>query len=1279
MSTNRIPLRTHQPPPAGGRSSLRRPAQTVVWLLFAAVAITGLLSSGSLGSSAPAQTTVSVSAATDKGGASTDLVQPANLASPELSKYGIGQDGKGNTVVLNPDAPLELLPAYRWRDDVNLASDLGWRDIPSSVGSGIGGGLFLLAGFLWSALLLVMRFGLTTDLVTTAASSINEGFAGLAKSIGTSGVLAVVAVMVLVSAIGAFFRANLPKALVIIVMFAVPVGALQVLSTTASHAGPPLAYSPAGLAMTGSNTINTVGEKLATGFNTTNKLASGARTGQYSGNANAANCDYYTARLYATYAAASTAGGKSGLEGSLWAKKGGDLTAEEMKGQLTANSGLATVSYLWEKAFLSNWQTAQFGSVEEGQLMACHRLELNNNTPANEQFLIAAGNSTQTGPARESDTIQSGPYQGFTRGPFLPTAEEKDGGQVAMYLWAACADNHGAKARAGWKDVSGDATMQVKDGGADAVCQGWRTSLAPPKDAKSAYEWVMGKIGLSGLTDGPGGKGKRPLDFADPGALARATTASGNAGAEQVQSLQHVEQSVRGYWGLNPGQRAVSGLIALVTSGFYLWALGAMAVGAIVAQVGLVVMLVAFPVTLLLLALPGEGKRGRHPAGLRMLRLTGGFMAAKLVLIFSMTLLIQLIALLEDLVGSSNPIISAMLPIGALFGLRAILKSIGLGDITKLGGALAMSGAGGALMAGDKKTAGMIQRGVDPKRQAQNLRDWSNNTLAGRTTQRLAKFGTRAAVGAIGKTKDAGGRLGDFAAAERERRKQNVLEQAAAGNPAAQRNLERMNAAQKRRDALTGAAGELFGYRDPVTGERISGNALQRLGSLAALTSGLSEDNVLRRFAMSNKATADRARVLKEQHELARGLHAARSGQVDPNRRRELAADFWAGQLLGTAKAVTGSDVDITAPGALGKLRMGAANEDFNKAQLALSAGCDPDMIISSAIGAPMLVATTHAKGRVIPKLSTEEGTIEHAKSGLNYLPKELTERRLGESDEHYHSRLVVTMRATGCMDANGNLSDTLTAHGVDTSTVEGRAEVLKASRGESSRLDDIKIEVSADMRKQIEDGIRSLGIPFQSESRSAEQVKTRTAHASELARQTADVYAESVSSVGQMRGALSQLSSGNQSQAQHAIDEIVRQASQYADQAVPQMHEYLTEMRGLAALNANPGNESAALKDIARQLDEAQDRATAQARRIHELSGRAKLAPGPQAADAAKALVEEVESILRDLDTAYTAADQSVKESAQRAYSSLEQARSRQHQKQLRGASFAGAASPVS
>jgi len=82
--------------------------------------------------------------------------------------------------------------------------------------------------------------------------------------------------------------------------------------------------------------------------------------------------------------------------------------------------------------------------------------------------------------------------------------------------------------------------------------------------------------------------------------------------------------------------------------------LGLVSLGAVVAQVGLVLLLIWLPVTLFIIAVPFKTRDGdgKSVLGMKLLKLTFGFMTSKFILLLTMLLIIQASTIVSNIIDS---------------------------------------------------------------------------------------------------------------------------------------------------------------------------------------------------------------------------------------------------------------------------------------------------------------------------------------------------------------------------------------------------------------------------------------------------------------------------------------------------------------------------------------------------------------------------------------------------------------------------------------------------
>lgn len=165
------------------------------------------------------------------------------------------------------------------------------------------------------------------------------------------------------------------------------------------------------------------------------------------------------------------------------------------------------------------------------------------------------------------------------------------------------------------------------------------------------------------------------------------------------------------YYGNNTSDRFVQGAISFIVSAIFLFTLGLVGLGMIVAQFMLLVLLMVFPVTLILLGM-------QAPQGMRLLKLTGTTAVSKFMFSMLITFLTELILLgqrvaanIGDGRGTFNQLLYGLMPLMAFYVGRKILSTLGMGDILKPGGALSFMAASSMAATRDSKLQSMASGG----------------------------------------------------------------------------------------------------------------------------------------------------------------------------------------------------------------------------------------------------------------------------------------------------------------------------------------------------------------------------------------------------------------------------------------------------------------------------------------------------------------------------------------------------------------------------------------
>lgn len=664
----------------------------------------------------------------------------------------------------------------------------------------------------------------------------------------------------------------------------------------------------------------------------------------------------------------------------------------EAKGGLGgAQRSVATVSYLWQRGFSTHWANAQFGSNADGARIVCHKFEDSAGVPAGEQFVIAT----------------SAGYKGLD-GSMGQDLFKQNGGkthEAQMFAWAACRNS----------------------GSAWSVGPAWSAAKLSAGDC--AKWWKDGKPGEA-------------LKWSTSGSL-RSDLDGQAAASATPKERKEVYELVSGYWGHNTGQRVVAGLMALITAIVYLYALGAIALGSIVSQVGLVVMLMLLPATLVALAVPSS-RSGANPMGRKMLRLTGGFFAAKLTMTLVMVLLLQVMITFEGILGSDggglDGFMSSLIPIAALLLVRKLLSAAGMGDITKVSGAVGLNTATALAASGDKV---MRAKGMGAMDKAGGDRSLGAGTA--RSLGRIGAYGAHKAD----KRFDLSERLGlDERKTQilgRRDDKGEVVERGLAqqvrwfGNLTAKAQGSRLGqsaiGAAMLNDSVDNKAG------DWVKRSRYDGN---------------------QRKAVANERQARRQLITATRGKSAEGRETARRAFLDEHRLAQR-------MLRQSAIDPTQAPPEFLSDTEVREEVLGTAREN--------------ELLVEQVVGSRLGMGATHVPvvgnsdgtGRTM-HAKTKEASMELSRDVTNFIESRYKLRRSGESDESYNYRLNQYRAVLGGIDLEtGARIDWAKKNGIDLDTAEGEAEWIKDQAGQLSAFANVTAYIPADLAAAIDREAREI------------------------------------------------------------------------------------------------------------------------------------------------------------------------------------------------------------
>lgn len=664
-----------------------------VWLAFVA-ALLGV--SAAINTTTTDHSPASVTVAAGVGGSpGTSSSSEAALAVGVDSGSPLGRYVKNDA----PDSsPLDLLPAWRWQS-VELLDATDFLDQTATGGfqgaaNGIAEIMFSVTSLIWAMIISVLQYALTFDILglDPVKKTINTIFGALAGSLWSSGLIMLGLALTGFGAWKMAMKGRMSRAVGMAIAFLVPLAALQMMGTAANSAeakaGQSPKYSPTWMATKASNIVNTAGTGVLQSVDVFGITGGANMSDSEKKNL---SCYQYRSNLYQAYSQADAANTEAGKQ--------------------STGKVVSVVSRIWERAFLSNWSAAQYGDTAAANYMYCHQLEIQRNASPSERFALAGGvpaywayrkcvddTCTIEGKGLPADgtagkaTIAAGAYKGMGLRPFnmgLPSANK--GGAASVVAWAACGspagDGRGARPRDGWNKLN---EMKVTD---DA-CKYWATEPVAGATADNPADYLF----HNGAMLSPG----------DPKSLSQSIT-EGNKNARSASEqdgVREVEVTYNSIWGKNSSTRMFNAMFAFITALLYGYALLGVALGAIIAGIGFALCVAILPVTLVLIAM-NRGETHANNPGMKLLKLTGGMAASKLVLVAAISIMMTFIVLIQRIAsgGIFGSVITAAAPLIALFIVKAVGNRMGFGNILSAGGAVGLSTAAVLRASGDSRGA----------------------------------------------------------------------------------------------------------------------------------------------------------------------------------------------------------------------------------------------------------------------------------------------------------------------------------------------------------------------------------------------------------------------------------------------------------------------------------------------------------------------------------------------------------------------------------------------
>jgi hypothetical protein len=626
-------------------------------------------------------------------------------ASPVEAMPGVpAQMAVGGTDPCGADASQAIgqwdcLPFYRWADEADsFHSNFGRSEVTAPAMQSIVTLLFGIAGLMWRLLQWVTRTALAFDLFTSvedgrstpvALQPVNDGFAAISRvvmsGIGLT-VLAVTVFFVIVRALrdGTTPVRDLARPLICLGLLLFLLARADPLPGGAAQVG-----SPAWVAQRGVGMSNLVGDQIS---------SVAPQRADAEPPENLLDCHYYVAQLRRSF----------DRDGD----PGGDLV-----GSVAFQPQLAShMSALWEAAYLDLWIGAQFGRDPElARRSYCRLLEARAGVAPADQAAITtaalASAGATTPPPGDLGTAPFGRFNG-----------DKDL-RRGMVAWGVC----------GWYDdrtglsEEVDGRLAPLSGPGFAVNPEFRLMWnlgSPPseiRDETCSQWWGVDGSGTTkppprgtkwGVSDGDG-----PFQFGTRGDIDEAFAVYGEEELsdqqaaltdvaaytpEDRENLAAARNSVLAFNGHNLAASVPSGCLAIVIAAVYLWAIGGLAFGTLVAQFLVVLYFVALPVLLVAGMWPS---RGEGSVFWRCTKVGAGSLFAKAAFVALLSVLMTLISVIDKLaevtgafrtaeggLGFGGVMIQAAAPVVAILMLRWALKSLGMGDIFSLRGAVGLTG-----------------------------------------------------------------------------------------------------------------------------------------------------------------------------------------------------------------------------------------------------------------------------------------------------------------------------------------------------------------------------------------------------------------------------------------------------------------------------------------------------------------------------------------------------------------------------------------------------------
>ena len=935
---------------------------------------------------------------------------PSPVSTTSQTTPGVVQAAEVDSCSVEGAATPAVLPAWRWSSiEIDYEAD-GITGAIKQFPSLIAGLSLGIAQFMWNILLAITRFALDSNaIVCLAAPSINAGAAAIGGRIGLF--IGLFAAIVIWRVSRSLMGGRVQEAIRSAGVFTLLIALMLTITVSSKNA----ADSGAGVAAKGTlpwmaNTVANQASKISGDLFTLTDLTRITSVDKKlstssSKEGNSPTCEAYISALHQQYLASDA-----------------------------RTKTLVAVSGLWEQTQYQAWKSVMFGAPVNGvdipSRVMCHWAESANDISPTEQQLFASTIAGYEGIVKPSADGTRNRVLAF--GPY-----SDDDRRRAMTAWAVCAwDGKAWKTRSEWYGV-------------------WATSESKDMFGTKRCNWMLGpdgKFGDKALTLGsfvPGGS-LSPVGVAGDvvkGVLDNVTLIGGDdpfnlfgssfsnafendgqtpAQRDKIASAKAYASSFNGY---NTSDRLAGGILAIVVSLMFLYAFGALALGAFIAQVMLVALLLLSPVILLLYAFGVPRASG-------LLKLIGTTMVSQAFFTVLLTLVVALTGVFQNITGSLTSgflraLIAGVSPLVALYVVKRILSSFGMANILRPTGALSFIGSAAMVATGDSRLAA---KGLVNPETGKNAIQSAGSKTAGSMIR--AGFAAGSALAGAGQWLGAArnGQLDDLREANRQVRTSELkarLAHLASGTNDRIDNGEtdRVNRLRNWFSDNAVAAGEenpnspfakamlfaaemgersLGGMSPEVAGALGVGQAARdgRFPELGGDESG-SDD-----FGLRDPETAP-ASVIRAMNRIddARLEASIRSAGGDEEKVASLTSDAAAGVLYAAGRQSLGPD----APKVLTPLEHAGLQAHLMSTRSGQWYATTTGAVMGDTIG------MTHKE-----MVNNPGVTVDMMRDPVNWLSDDVRAIRRGETKEECAQRLLLTVKQQGYMDASGRRVDML-------------------------------------------------------------------------------------------------------------------------------------------------------------------------------------------------------------------------------------------------------------